>query len=270
LSKNLALRLLVAAVGIPLLIVISFLGGIYLLVLCILLVGLGGYELAAMFRKQGYYINFWLAVGLPVFCLLWAYSGSPMLHLLLVSFFIITSVLVIRYLRAAENKLADFPVILLGNLLPVIYLGLLGSCIIYLGKYPVHGGLFIIFIFLVVWGTDTAAYFGGRALGKIKLAEAISPNKTVAGFYWGFLGALTAAVVSRLIFLKIGWDKIIVMSLVACFFGQIGDLFESALKRHCGVKDSSAIIPGHGGVLDRFDSFFFAVPAVYLITVYWK
>ena len=70
--------------------------------------------------------------------------------------------------------------------------------------------------------------------------------------------------------LDLGWLKILTMSLAACFLGQIGDLFESAIKRHCRVKDSSTIVPGHGGVLDRFDSFLFAVPAVYYIALYWK
>ncbi len=124
--------------------------------------------------------------------------------------------------------------------------------------------------FLRVCAVDTAAYFGGKALGKKKLAPAISPNKTWAGFYFGFLGALIAVVVSRLIFLDIEWSKLIVMAGLACLFGQIGDLFESALKRYFGVKDSSAILPGHGGILDRFDSLLFAAPVVYLIVIFWR
>jgi phosphatidate cytidylyltransferase len=146
---------------------------------------------------------------------------------------------------------------------------LLSSYIIRLDQDSVIGGRLLILIFMIVWAADTAAYFGGKAIGKHKLSETISPKKTWEGFYFGFLGALFAAVVAKLVFLDLSWPKIIVISLLACLFGQIGDLFESAIKRHCGVKDSSSILPGHGGILDRFDSFLFAVPVAYLILYIW-
>jgi phosphatidate cytidylyltransferase len=132
------------------------------------------------------------------------------------------------------------------------------------------GGLLLILVFMVVWATDTFAYFGGKMIGRRKLSVSLSPNKTWEGFFFGFIGAALAAIVAKIWFLDISWIEIFVVSIAACFWGQIGDLFESAIKRHCRVKDSSAILPGHGGVLDRFDSFLFAVPAAYYIVIYWR
>jgi phosphatidate cytidylyltransferase len=269
LSKNLALRLIVAAVGIPSLILICYLNGIFLLVFSILLTGLAGLELATMFRKKKYYVSPFFSVALPVVLILAAYFEMSPANILAISFFLISSIIILRYSSKAEIKLDELLNDFSANLLPVIYPGLLGTFIIYLGTFPDQGGYLLIFVFLIVWGADTAAYFGGKALGRHKLTISISPNKTWEGFYFAFGGAIIAAIVSRLIFLDMGWLKMIIIALIACLFGQIGDLLESGIKRHCGVKDSSAILPGHGGILDRFDSFFFAVPVVYLFKLYW-
>jgi phosphatidate cytidylyltransferase len=127
--------------------------------------------------------------------------------------------------------------------------------------YPGIGILGLIWMFAVVWATDIAAYFTGRALGGPKLCPAISPKKT----WSGFLGGLCAAVLAGLLVSWAGqrlglehsfspWSTV-ALSLVASVASQVGDLGESALKRHCDVKDSSHIIPGHGGVMDRLDGF---------------
>lgn len=268
-SRNLSLRILVATVGIPALIFISYFNGIYLFIFSIVLVGLSSLELTKMLRYKGYNVNRFLSVILPILCITAVYYGYSVLDVLVLSFFLVSLMAIKKYSGNDSKDLTEFLGDFFSNLLPVFYLGLLATFIIYLGKVP-DGGLFIIFVFLVVWAADTAAYFGGKALGKNKLSVNISPNKTREGFYSGFFGAILAGVVSKSIFLDIGWIQVIVLSLIACFFGQMGDLFESAIKRHCGVKDASAIIPGHGGVLDRFDSFFFAVPVVYLIVVNWR
>jgi len=169
----------------------------------------------------------------------------------------------------ANLDLSRLSIELCGGVLPVFYLGFLMSFVIKLGLLPEIGGKLVIFTFMIVWATDTAAYFGGKALGKHKLSPVISPNKTWAGFYFGFLGAILTAVVAKSLFLDISWIIIIMMAVGACFLGQIGDLFESAIKRHCQVKDSSELLPGHGGILDRFDSFLFAAPTIYFIAIYW-
>jgi phosphatidate cytidylyltransferase len=119
----------------------------------------------------------------------------------------------------------------------------------------------LLWIFAVVWGTDIAAYFTGRALGGPKLAPGISPGKTWSGFAGGLVvgtlaGALVVAAGEALGWERpLSWAAIVVLSAVASVIGQIGDLAESKLKRHFHVKDSSHLIPGHGGVLDRIDAF---------------
>lgn len=261
-SKNLALRLAVAAVGIPALIYISYTGGYFLFAFCVLLTGLGGYELTTMFKKKGYKTSWVFCIALPVLCVVAAYFEYPVLYILVLSLFV-SSWFVIKS-QSMERFFGD----LFSLLLPVFYLGLLSAFIIYLGALPDNGGKLLVYVFLIVWATDTAAYFGGRALGEKKLAPQLSPNKTLEGFFCGFIGAISAGVFSQLVFLKIGWFKLFFMAVLACLLGQLGDLLESAIKRHCQVKDSSSIIPGHGGVLDRFDSFLFAVPAVYFIAIY--
>ncbi|MGO4386187.1 phosphatidate cytidylyltransferase [Microvirga sp. 2YAF29] len=126
---------------------------------------------------------------------------------------------------------------------------------------PELGILGLIWMFAVVWATDIAAYFTGRALGGPKLWPAVSPKKTWSGFLGGVLAAVIAGCLVALIGRRLGIDHsfglggTIALSIVASIASQLGDLGESALKRHCDVKDSSHLIPGHGGVMDRLDGF---------------
>lgn len=117
----------------------------------------------------------------------------------------------------------------------------------------------VIFVFVVVWATDSAAYFTGRLIGGPKLAPRFSPKKT----WSGAIGGVTAAVIAGLAVVSLaGFAIDIELALVAALLsvtGQIGDLGESAMKRHFGVKDSGALIPGHGGVMDRLDGLVFAL-----------
>ncbi len=108
------------------------------------------------------------------------------------------------------------------------------------------------------------AYFAGSKLGKNKLAPNISPNKTWEGFYGGLVLAIViGAVIARVIDQAItDW---IIYGAAAGIFGTLGDLFESSLKRYTGVKDSGNIMPGHGGLLDRFDGFFFLIPIIWVL-----
>lgn len=128
------------------------------------------------------------------------------------------------------------------------------------------GIAYIIFALLVVWVTDSGAYFTGRAFGKNKLWPEISPNKTIEGFVGGIVLAVIGAIIMQLITpFDISWVILIVITIVASVFGQMGDLVESAIKRHFDVKDSGNILPGHGGILDRFDSLLFVLPLLSLL-----
>lgn len=127
-------------------------------------------------------------------------------------------------------------------------------------------GLLLLAIFIFIWVNDTGAYLVGSRWGKRRLAPSISPKKTVEGSIGGLILVLLSAIILRLLlFTDLSWLHILLTSAVVAIFGTIGDLFESSLKRQAGVKDSGKLIPGHGGILDRIDSFLLAVPAVYLL-----
>lgn len=124
-----------------------------------------------------------------------------------------------------------------------------------------HGFVAIIWMFAVVWLSDVVAYFTGRAFGGPKLWPAVSPKKTWSGAIGGFIGGVGGALLVVHLMASVfglGWyrgPELIVLSVLGAIVSQAGDLFESALKRHFGAKDSGHIIPGHGGVMDRLDSF---------------
>jgi phosphatidate cytidylyltransferase len=124
------------------------------------------------------------------------------------------------------------------------------------------GEIYIWVAFLATWASDTFAYFVGTAFGRHKLAPSISPHKSIEGAIGGLLGAICAVVVFGH-FAAIPMLHRIATGAIVGLVSPIGDLTESALKRFCGVKDSGTLLPGHGGVLDRFDSILFSVPAIY-------
>ncbi|TDS14818.1 phosphatidate cytidylyltransferase [Sphingobacterium paludis] len=117
---------------------------------------------------------------------------------------------------------------------------------------------------IILWTNDTGAYLAGRSFGKRKLFERISPNKTWEGFWGGLLLASVASACLARYFTTLTLGQWIVVGLLISIFGTLGDLVESMLKRNCGVKDSGRILPGHGGLLDRFDGLLMAAPLVYL------
>lgn len=125
---------------------------------------------------------------------------------------------------------------------------------------------FLVFALMVVWTTDSGAYFTGRKFGKRKLWPEISPNKTIEGFFGGIIWAIAAALIYNY-FVDLGTPLLllIAVTIAASIFGQMGDLVESALKRHFNVKDSGTILPGHGGMLDRFDSILFVMPLLHFL-----
>ena len=133
------------------------------------------------------------------------------------------------------------------------------------------GGDAVLLVLLVAWVADTGAYFAGRFLGKAKLYEAVSPKKTWAGAWGGLAGALAGVAVLKLVsFDQLSWLDVVLLAIPGGVLGQLGGLAESLLKRSVGVKDSGALLPGHGGVLDRFDSLLFCLPIAYYLAIQFK
>lgn len=120
-------------------------------------------------------------------------------------------------------------------------------------------------VLLMIWGNDVFAYFGGKKFGKTPLAPRVSPNKTWEGFFFGFLGSIVGLLIaySTASQFPVGLLIILPATIIASLFGPLGDLLESRLKRIAGVKDSSNLLPGHGGFFDRFDALILCTPFFY-------
>jgi phosphatidate cytidylyltransferase len=133
-----------------------------------------------------------------------------------------------------------------------------------LGPSPFASRAAIFFLLVVIWVSDIGAFYVGRAIGKHKLAPRISPGKTVEGLVGGLIASVLVSMVFHRYWLRsFSLGALMALAIVLDLAGVLGDLAESAIKRGAGVKDSSSVVPGHGGVLDRIDSLLFAVPVMY-------
>lgn len=147
----------------------------------------------------------------------------------------------------------------------IVYAGYLTT---YLAKLklvdPHAGGDTVLMVLIVAWLADTGGYFAGRFLGKSKLYEAVSPKKTWAGAWGGIAGSVVGIALLKLISAHyLSWLDVALIAIPGGILGQLGDLTESLLKRSVGVKDSGALLPGHGGLLDRIDAVLFIAPYIY-------
>ena len=127
---------------------------------------------------------------------------------------------------------------------------------------------YILYAFLIVWLTDTGAYIFGRLMGKHKVWPVISQNKTMEGNIGGLVCSLLVPLVMQFfVDFNLNVWLLLIVTIILSMFGQLGDLVESGFKRHFGVKDSGRILPGHGGILDRFDSFMFVLPLLNILLI---
>ena len=148
----------------------------------------------------------------------------------------------------------------------MLYIGLGGLALVLLRRAPDPVGLAnMLFVLVVVWASDIGAYLVGRWWGGMRLAPAISPGKTRSGAVGGLLAAMLLGGLAAQLLAPQGWLMAMAVATVLCIASQAGDLFESWVKRQFGVKDSSALIPGHGGLLDRVDGLLLAAPAAALL-----
>jgi phosphatidate cytidylyltransferase len=261
-------RVLVGLAGIPLLALAAIRGGYVLLVLVDLLIMLGLWEFYRLLAAKGLrpHRMAGIAGGLLLSWQIFFAWGPGVRALLTIVLLVVMVGAVVR--RDTRGAVADMA----GTLLGVLYVGLLSSYFFLLrdlpdrmGGRPQDGGWILLAVFIITWVYDTGAYGVGLLWGKHPLMPRISPKKSIEGAVGGLLwGLLAALLLSRLFFpglLSLG--NFLVIALIAGIIGPLGDLAESLIKRDAGVKDTSNILPGHGGVLDRFDSLLFIVPAVY-------
>lgn len=261
------LRILVALIFGPLIIFISYQGDYWLfgMILLFSLIGIVEFMIGCKVKPRQF--NFWITllavISMIISSILLDKGFGPAIFI--AYFLIITILFAIR--KEPPVELFKTQTWLVWG---VAYIGLLYPFIYYIRQmFPDKGGDWLLFLFGTLWLSDTLAMFGGKAFGKRKLAPTVSPNKTVAGFISGLSGGLIVAFI--MFFWRLPDIQLPILiggGLTVSVVGQLGDLVESCWKRAVNVKDSSAIIPGHGGILDRFDSLLFASPALYLYLYY--
>ena len=166
-------------------------------------------------------------------------------------------------LKAISEARAAATAAISSTVMGAVWIGCGLGFLLLIRELPAHGLLALYTVLIAVWAGDTLAYFGGRVLGRHKMAPQTSPGKTWEGFVFGTAATVFVAFVAmyKQHFLSI--PQSIVLGVVLAVAGPLGDLFESLLKRDAGVKDSGSLLGGHGGMLDRLDAFFFAAPAAY-------
>ena len=259
--SGLASRLLVTALLLPLVIGLVYLGGWWLFALALVGGLIALHELYAMAKQLrplvlAGYVGFVLSLlGLQLGGLEWM-LGSILLTLFLV--FVLYGLSDIR-----TSATATFGVTLLG----VVWIGGGLGLPLLVRDLPEHGFWAVIAILFTVFAADTVAFFVGRGIGRHKMAPAISPAKTWEGLAAGLLAAMAASFLilykDRDEFLTI--PETLLFGAVVALAGVFGDLFESAVKRDLGVKDSGRLLGGHGGMLDRIDALLWAGPAAYFV-----
>ena len=263
--SNLSQRILTAIVGIVLILALIIYGGELGVTLLALLGCMGAlYEYFVInfsFSEQrlqrwvGILIGICLSM-LIVFQSSWLYEGISLFFIFIFVFYLSLTHL---YGGNHSKLFSDLASTLAG----IFFVSFLFS---FLPKIrALDDGIYWIFlVFLIPWLSDTAAYFVGRAWGVRKLAPSISPHKTKEGAVAGLLVAVLGVFLYKLfIFSSLSLFDCLVLGLVGSLFSQVGDLFESFIKRAFAVKDSGAVIPGHGGILDRFDGVLFCGPFLY-------
>jgi phosphatidate cytidylyltransferase len=185
---------------------------------------------------------------------------------LLVTSAVVISLMMIVFLPKKEGAFASWA----GTMAGILYVGWLLSYLVALRLDAGRDWLYL--ALFATFGSDTAAYFIGRAFGKHKLSPRISPGKTWEGAVAGVFGAVIISLLFALPMpwqLPLGYGQAIVLGVLISVFGQLGDLAESLLKRNAGVKESGNLMPGHGGLLDRMDSVLFAGVVVYLYYIFF-
>jgi phosphatidate cytidylyltransferase len=267
-ASELSKRLVVAAVGIPVCIAVAYAGGV------VFAAGLGvlGYlavsEIGAMLGERSTrYMNRVGALLAGLFPLAALLYGPQAIGWLAVG--CLLGLLGFATLRIPPAEMPFQTAAL--TFTAVLYVGGLLSFGVSLREFlpsRLEGTLLFFLPVAVTWVVDTAAYTGGRAMGRRKMAPAISPNKTVEGGLSGLIAGPVAAVAYAWIALpdiaaSLGLGRLLLLGVVLAAAAILGDLTESSLKRECQVKESSALLPGHGGLLDRMDSLLWTIPVAY-------
>ncbi len=277
--SNLTVRVLVAVIAIPLIVAACYFGGTYFFLFTTALVVISANEFYLLAKSKGIDPSAVLGITSAGMVNAIVYSSGIVLAI----DFLIIMLLVAMLAELAKKRTEGVSGVFANvgtTFTGIIYIGLFGSALTAIRQrvgienvFPgdTDAGLFMIAVLATIWICDSAAYFVGMSMGKHKMSKFVSPNKTWEGAIAGLVFAIAAAAVARFLVLPQFPLKVaIAMGVIVGIFGQAGDFVESMFKRDAGAKDSSGIIPGHGGVLDRFDSLIFSAPLIYLLLKFFR
>ncbi|MGD8191049.1 phosphatidate cytidylyltransferase [Brevibacillus ginsengisoli] len=257
-------RIVTGVIGGIIFLTLVYLGGMWYSLLLLLLALIGLFEFLRMAGLSPFSFTGLLSY-LLMLSITWpdlVSSSWPLFHFSTVLMPVV--ILLLFYTVAKKNEFNIEHAAL--SLLGAVYVG---YGFAYMGAFrdglSDHGFWLTMMVLLGIWATDSGAYFVGRAFGKNKLWPAISPNKTIEGSMGGIVIAFVIVLSINAAKSVVPFTQALEIALVIGVTAQIGDLVESALKRHFGVKDSGQILPGHGGVLDRTDSWLIVFPVLYIL-----
>lgn len=266
-------RILASAIFLPCLVIIARRGGFYYLALVDIMILVGLWEFYRMMEAKGLkpYKGIGILSGLALSWYIFFQQGIYANFFLSIVFLVV----MVMELMRKERGLAVYHISV--TIFGVFYVAWLGSHLVLLRELPHLKGLdysmgfsFVVVIFVVTWCYDTGAYVIGRAIGRHKIFPDISPGKTVEGVLGGLVFSLAGILIARPIIADyLTLVQSVGLAMIASVIGQLGDLVESMIKRDVKIKDSSDTIPGHGGVLDRFDSLLFTSPLMYYFFKYF-
>lgn len=269
--NNTKTRVLVSIVAIPVILGACYLGNIYFFLFALLIGLVSFYEFYLMAQNKNVQVN--LPFGLLAVLILLVnqyYHFFDTYSFLIIFVFLTTLIELFRNDGSAIYNIGS-------TLFGIFYIGMFSASLVSIREfYPnignlyEHGGYLIISILATIWICDSAAYFGGLSMGKHKLFPRVSPKKSWEGAIFGFVFALLTMAAGHYIvldFLSLG--EAIIIGFIIGTVGQLGDLVESLIKRDAEVKDSSSLIPGHGGIFDRFDSLLFSAPIILMFLKYF-
>ena len=250
----------------PVIVACVYFGGIPILLLVLALAMVSINEFYNMMKSQNFNPAYWVGNFFTAFFIIFAYyalkkNWEPAHSAILTGAALVTMVSAL-FLRRPKEAIADVAVTLMG----MIYIGWFFSYFLFI-RALTERGAYLLFTIGTIWALDIVAYLFGTAFGRHRLAPFISPKKSVEGAVAGFVFSLIAAAVFGY-YAGFEMAHSLVLGALIGVVAQLSDLFESLIKRGVGVKDSSSLLPGHGGVLDRIDSFILVAPVVYYYLVW--
>jgi len=266
-NRSFRVRFLMGVVFIPLLVYLAHLGKFYFLGLVDFVLLLGILEFYRMMTRVGYQPYRAIGTGTTLVLTWYVYFRSEFY-----SNFILTAALILIAILELFREGGTFSVSHMAvTIFGVFYVGWLGTHFVFLRELPLRigtpyseGTRYVLLPFFLGWTSDTAAYLAGRFFGKTKFIPRISPNKSLEGSAGALIASPFVAWAAKATFAPfLSMVDVVALGLISGVASQLGDLVESMIKREANVKDASSVIPGHGGLLDRFDSLLFAAPAVY-------